>query len=176
MYSGLSRLALRQSVHQISKINVASSSSTLLVRPTYVSCVNQVRSFAEANIGSGDSITYSGGQASSGQGGFYGAGGSRALGGLNVKHRSDAVAHVEDIAKMRSIMSEVYELETQLNSLTEKDIAVKIQIKGNIRKKMTSRDMFDLLGKLEMKGEPVWGLSQTERELVKEARRKVNSC
>jgi len=73
-------------------------------------------------------------------------------------------------------MSEVFDMESQLNSVTDKDIATQIQIKGNIKKKMTSREMFDLLSKLEMKGEPVWGLSQTERQLVKEARRMVNSC
>lgn len=164
MYSGLRRLALRQTTPIISRVTMQPMA------------VGQFRSFAEANIGSGDSITYSGGQATSGQGGYYGAGGSRAVGGLNVKHRSDALAHVEDIAKMRSIMAEVHEMESQLNAVADKDIAVKIQVKGNIKKKMTSREMFELLGKLEMKGEPVWGLSQTERELVKEARRKVNSC
>lgn len=169
MYSGLRRLALRQSAQTIGQLHHRCTT----IQPV---AIGQFRSFAEANIGSGESITYSGGQATSGQGGYYGAGGSRAVGALNVKHRSDALAHVEDIAKMRTIMTEVHEMETQLATISEKDIAIKIQIKGNVKKKMTSREMFDLLGKLEMKGEPVWGLSQTERELVKEARRKVNSC
>ena len=35
--------------------------------------------------------------------------------------------------------------------------------------------MRSLLNKLEIKGEPVWGLSVDERELVKEAKRKYLS-
>ena len=36
--------------------------------------------------------------------------------------------------------------------------------------------MTALLKRLELKGQPVWGLSVSERDLVKEARRLFNSC
>lgn len=39
-----------------------------------------LRMFSDMGGGGGDSITYSGGQATTGQGGFYGAGGARAHG------------------------------------------------------------------------------------------------
>ncbi|CAN0438802.1 unnamed protein product, partial [Ectocarpus sp. 12 AP-2014] len=36
--------------------------------------------------------------------------------------------------------------------------------------------LLQLLTRLEIKDQPVWGLTQEERELVKVAREKVNSC
>lgn len=36
--------------------------------------------------------------------------------------------------------------------------------------------LFQLLNRLEINNQPVWGLTQEERELVKIAREKVNSC
>ena len=39
---------------------------------------------------------------------------------------------------------------------------------------MTAAATVDVLEKLEMGGEPVWGLSQRERGLVKEAREMLN--
>lgn len=66
------------------------------------------------------------------------------------------------------------ELEHQLRQAS--DMPRKIQIKASIKKKMTGREMTDLLKRLELRGQPVWGLSVTERALVKEARRLFNSC
>jgi hypothetical protein len=44
-----------------------------------------------------DSITYSGGHASQGQGGFYGSGGSRAKNNQLPTHHPEALARVADI-------------------------------------------------------------------------------
>lgn len=72
-------------------------------------------------------------------------------------------------------MSEVYELEQELQA-ADNDMSKKIQMKATIKKKVASRDMTDLLKRLELRGEPVWGLSTKERQLVKEARTKLNAC
>lgn len=90
------------------------------------------------------------------------------------KHRPEAVAHAADIVQLRNLMDEVLELESQLRSAT--DMPRKIQIKASIKKKMTGREMTELLTRLELRGQPVWGLSVSERALVKEARRLFNSC
>jgi hypothetical protein len=72
------------------------------------------------------------------------------------------------------LMEEVEELEVQLRSADE--LPKQISIKSAIKKKASGRDMTELLKRLELKGQPVWGLSVSERDLVKEARRRFNSC
>ncbi len=47
-----------------------------------------------------------------------------------------------------------------------------IELKSKIRKTISNPRVRELLNKLEIKGEPVWGLSSKERELVKSARQK----
>jgi hypothetical protein len=98
----------------------------------------------------------------------------RRVGVNRTKHRPEALAHAEDVRKLRKLVDEVMDLELQLQG--ESDVSRKIQAKANIKKKLTSRGFGELLKRLELRGEPVWGLSQTERALVKEARRMVNSC
>ena len=51
-----------------------------------------------------------------------------------------------------------------------------IELKAAIKRKMTNKTMVTLLGRLEINGEPVWGLSAKERELVYLAREKFNAC
>lgn len=41
---------------------------------------------------------------------------------------------------------------------------------------LSSTPLLQLLNRLEINNQPVWGLTQEERELVKIAREKVNSC
>lgn len=123
--------------------------------------------------GGGGSITYSGGQATSGQGGFYGAGGARAS-KAQTAHRPEAVAHAADIKSLRILMEEVDELQVELRAATE--LPKQISIKSAIKKKASGREMTELLKRLELKGQPVWGMSVSERDLVKEARRLFNSC
>ena len=123
--------------------------------------------------GGGGSITYSGGQATSGKGGFYGAGGARAN-KAQTAHRPEAVAHAADIKSLRVLMEEVDELQVELRAATE--LPKQISIKSAIKKKASGREMTELLKRLELKGQPVWGMSVSERDLVKEARRLFNSC
>jgi hypothetical protein len=42
-------------------------------------------------------------------------------------------------------------------------------------KLIANKQMNDLLNRLEIKGEPVWGLSTKERDLVRAARERYNS-
>jgi len=123
--------------------------------------------------GGGGSITYSGGQATSGQGGFYGAGGARAS-KAQTAHRPEAVAHAADIKSLRVLLEEVDELQVELRAATE--LPKQISIKSAIKKKASGREMTELLKRLELKGQPVWGMSVSERDLVKDARRLFNSC
>ena len=54
-----------------------------------------------------DSITYSGGQASSGQGGFYGSGGSRASHPTGVPHHPELIGSQRDIQALTTIVNDV---------------------------------------------------------------------
>ena len=77
-------------------------------------------------------------------------------------------------------MEEVYNLEQVLEEEKAKaDGGVSgktLEYSAKIKKIMTSVDVMETLKRLEVEGEPVWGLSSDERELVHDARRKVNEC
>ena len=119
------------------------------------------------------SITYSGGQASEGQGGFYGSGGARvAKGPVSWDHK--AVASSEAIRSLTGLMEEASKLEERIRSGDELDDAV-IEAKGALKKLMTGDEVTELLSSLEMGGEPVWGLSTKERRLVREAKEKIHA-
>ena len=119
------------------------------------------------------SITYSGGQASEGQGGFYGSGGARvARGPVSWDHK--AVASSEAIRSLTGLMEEASKLEERIRSGDELDDAV-IEAKGALKKLMTGDEVTELLEGLEMGGEPVWGLSTKERRLVREAKEKIHA-
>ena len=106
-----------------------------------------------------NSISYSGGHAGNSQGGFYGSGGSRKLNPkTTVEHRKEAVAHVDDINSLGKIMNDFY-------SETDKKAQKKIII---------NPEAMELLERLEFGGEPVWGLTVSERELVYAARQASN--
>mmetsp|Transcript_17655 Transcript_17655/g.38259 ORF Transcript_17655/g.38259 Transcript_17655/m.38259 type:complete len:179 (-) Transcript_17655:418-954(-) len=127
----------------------------------------------------GESITYSGGQASEGQGGFYGSGGAR-LSKLETEHRPEMVALSADVENLTLVMEEIGKLDVILEEEREKsDSSVtgkSLEISSKIKKIMTSSDVMDCLNRLEVEGEPVWGLSSEERDLVSAARQKVNEC
>jgi hypothetical protein len=101
-------------------------------------------------------------------------------------------------------MEEVSSLESKLMG-GDKVTSASIEVKASIKKLLTSPAMSEvsgpwswcratfpllfrlvtlpwlmlpsqLLKRMEMKNEPVWGLTQEERELVKSAREKVNTC
>lgn len=70
---------------------------------------------------------------------------------------------------------EVQSLELELQSIGDVVNSQTIELKARLKKLTASKAMNELLGRLEIKGEPVWGLSAKERDLVRAARRKYNS-
>jgi hypothetical protein len=90
------------------------------------------------------------------------------------------VALATDVENLTLVMEEVYKLEEMLEEEKAKaDGGVSgktLEISSKIKKIMTSVDVMECLKRLEVEGEPVWGLSSEERELVYDARQKVNEC
>uniref|UniRef100_A0A7S2SGA6 Uncharacterized protein n=1 Tax=Eucampia antarctica TaxID=49252 RepID=A0A7S2SGA6_9STRA len=129
--------------------------------------------------GSGN-ITYSGGHAAEGQGGFYGSGGARVINPTSTEHRPGMMALVSDVETIQMVMDELHHLETILMETSEESngeiTGQLIEMKSKIKKLCTSSDFLDCLNRLELKGEPIWGLSSQEREMIMEARQKVNDC
>mmetsp|Transcript_860 Transcript_860/g.2416 ORF Transcript_860/g.2416 Transcript_860/m.2416 type:complete len:147 (-) Transcript_860:2051-2491(-) len=121
------------------------------------------------------SVTYSGGQATEGQGGYYGSGGARVSRG-SVEWNSKAVAQLEDIKELNAIMAEVAALEAQNLASADPLQESVIENKQTIKRLMTAPHTVALIDRLEMGGQPVWGLSQVERTLVREARSKSDTC
>merc|ERR1740129_51379 len=104
-------------------------------------------------------ITYSGGQASEGQGGYYGSGGARVLqDSSSLDHRPEMLALSSNIQKVQHTMKEVDTLEALLRrEQDESDGKVSgkiIEIKSSIKKLMTAPDFIKSLNDLEVKGEP----------------------
>jgi hypothetical protein len=64
----------------------------------------------------------------------------------------------------------VHKLQAELREVDGEVNAITIELKSKIKKISTSTEMKEILNRLEIKGEPVWGLSSTERDLVREAR------
>lgn len=115
---------------------------------------------------------YSGGQATDGQGGYYGSGGARKK-LTDEPHRPELLALAEDVDHVVDIMKQVQELEESLSD----DINKSMEARATIKKVLTSHDFMETLERLECaKGLPVWGLNQEERELIAAARIKVNEC
>jgi len=132
-----------------------------------------------SSSGYGESITYSGGQASEGQGGFYGSGGARAS-KVETEHKPEMVALQADVENLSLVMEEIYNLEQMLEEEKEGGNSAvtgkTLEMSAKIKKIMTSSEVMDCLNRLEVEGEPVWGLSSEERDLVHAARQKVNEC
>ncbi|CAM9837016.1 unnamed protein product [Choristocarpus tenellus] len=122
-----------------------------------------------------DNVTYSGGQAGI-QGGFYASGGARSQVSPQAHHRPEAVAALDDIRRLREVMQHVNEMEVELSRLGTEVSGRSIELKSSLKKRLSARSMFDLLERLEINNQPVWGLTQEERALVATARQKVNSC
>ena len=123
--------------------------------------------------------TYSLGQASEGQGGFYGSGGAR-VSKLETEHRPEMLALAADVENLTLVMEEIYKLDEELEKEKEQHegqlTGKSLEISSKIKKVMTSNDVMDCLNRLEVDGDPVWGLSSEERDLVYYARMKVNEC
>ena len=91
-------------------------------------------------------------------------------------HRPEAAAAVEDISRLQDTMLQVTEMEKELAALGGAVSGRSIELKGSIKKKLSSPAFLKLLNKLEINNEPVWGLTQDERSLVKSAREKSRTC
>ena len=110
------------------------------------------------------------------RGGFYGSGGARKLDTSRsslTEPRQQILALAADVTNITNTMNEVANLE-QL--LLEQDNSKIIEIKSKIKKACTNPNFVDSLNRLELNGEPVWGLSGDEREMIINARSKVNQC
>jgi len=90
-------------------------------------------------------------------------------------HRPELLALASDVEHVYQIMDEVSKLEELMEK--EDDLNKSMEARGTIKKLMTSPELMETLERLEcVKGEPVWGLNQEERELIQAARNKVNQC
>ena len=128
-------------------------------------------------------LQYSGGQATEGQGGYYGSGGARKSAsdpGFDQWQRPDMLALAADVTKITTLMNEVETLEhllqTELSKTKGEVTNRSIEISTTIKKICTQPEVMECLNRLEMNGEPVWGLSSDEREMIMGARKKVNEC
>eukprot|EP00527_Entomoneis_sp_CCMP2396_P008619 CAMPEP_0198154822 /NCGR_PEP_ID=MMETSP1443-20131203/68806_1 /TAXON_ID=186043 /ORGANISM="Entomoneis sp., Strain CCMP2396" /LENGTH=163 /DNA_ID=CAMNT_0043821537 /DNA_START=32 /DNA_END=523 /DNA_ORIENTATION=+ len=125
-------------------------------------------------------ITYSGGQAFEGQGGFYSSGGHRASAG-DRDHQQDGrefmLAVASDVQAIEHVMDEVDRLESLLESEDSGAVTNKsMELKNAIKKAVTAPDFVEALKRLEVEGAPVWGLSTAEREMIVLAKEKMNNC
>lgn len=131
--------------------------------------VKRASSVLTANFS--ESVTYSGGQATTGQGGFYGSGGSR-VNNSKVPHHPELMASQKDIQELAQILSGIDSLENELRTLGSTVNSKSIEIKAKIKKQISNPHVRAILDRLEVKGQPVWGLSSKERDLVRLARQK----
>lgn len=128
-----------------------------------------------------------------GQGGFY-ASSDRASGGEGEGvldddgdgQRKSVLAMAADVQKVASVMREAEVLESLLDreareagppsSTSVVPTGRSIEVRANIKKLLTQPDLLHALDRLETEGGPVWGLSLSERDMIVEAREKVNQC
>ena len=90
-------------------------------------------------------------------------------------HHPEALAQQADVATLSKIMAEVEQLENDLMTLGNAVSSRSIEIKSRLKKTISNPRVRDLLNRLEIKGEPVWGLSREERTLVRKAKDKYLS-
>ena len=87
------------------------------------------------------------------------------------------LALAADVEYITNVMNQ-YESFHELIQNGGDDNKNSIEIKSKIKKLMTSSDVTDCLNRLVdiQNGQPVWGLSTSEREIIMLAREKVNEC
>lgn len=73
-------------------------------------------------------------------------------------------------------MTEVETLETELRTHGNVLSTRTIEIKSLIKKTISNPKVREMLDRLEIKGEPVWGLSAKERDLVRAAKIKYRAA
>jgi glutamine amidotransferase PdxT len=90
------------------------------------------------------------------------------------------LALAADVQKIASTMAEYETLESLLRreeeSSDNKVTGKIIELKSSIKKLMSQPEVLESLNRLQVQGEPVWGLSSEERELIMLAREIVNEC
>jgi ABC-type uncharacterized transport system ATPase component len=92
--------------------------------------------------------------------------------------RDKVLAMAADVQTMQSTAKELALLENLL--LSEQESAAggvtnkTIELKNSMKKLITSPDLNEALNNLEIQGEPVWGLSSEEREMIGYLREKIN--
>jgi hypothetical protein len=128
-----------------------------------------------------ENITYSGGQPSKGQGGFYGSGGSRKIDATvsTESQRSKLLALASDVEYISNVMDKVLELESLLQDEQKQNKEVSnrsIELKSKMKQLVGTPEFLQCLDRLEIQGAPIWGLTTQEHELLKAAREKVNNC
>lgn len=130
-----------------------------------------VASAAVRSLYDAASVTYSGGHRSPNpQGGFYASTHPKGY----HPHRPEMLAMEEDVDVVAQVMEQVQLME---ELLAEEKIENSIHTRSSIKKLVTSHPFVDSLARLECaRGEPIWGLSMKEREMVSFAREKVNKC
>jgi hypothetical protein len=122
---------------------------------------------------------YSGGQATPGQGGYYGSGGARAAVDPTTptdSERAKVLAMAADVQTIAAVMNELSTLESLLEKEESMNSVKAMEIRNAIKKLMTAPDVTAALNRLHVSGEPVWGLSVSERDMISYAREKVNEC
>ena len=89
--------------------------------------------------------------------------------------RNKMLALAQDVDRIRSTMEELETFERLLEG--EDPVSNKsIEIKNSIKKLMAAPEVLESLNNLEINGEPVWGLSTSEREMIMLAREKIAEC
>lgn len=87
------------------------------------------------------------------------------------------LALAADVTRVTDTMKELEVLESLLRADDDSSVTSKsMELKNQIKKLMTSKELTESLHRLEIEGEPVWGLSSEERELIMMAREKANEC
>ena len=86
------------------------------------------------------------------------------------------MAIAADVENISTVMKELETLEALLEQEEDAASARSIEIKAGIKKALTQPEILQSLDRLEVQGQPVWGLSSKEREMVVLAREKVNAC
>ena len=93
------------------------------------------------------------------------------------QERQRMIALAADVQHIQTVMEELDVLENLLRSEGEDNVSSKsIELKASIKKLMTDPTVLESLNRLELEGQPVWGLSSEEREMIVMAREKVNDC
>ena len=99
------------------------------------------------------SITYSGGQAISGQGGYYGSGGSRVV--KDHSHDPTLKASGKELEILKRIMEEIDILQVELEEHGPEVTSETIALKNKVKKMISDPQLGHLLQRLEKGGEYV---------------------